>query len=326
MTAEIETLTARATIALSHWGLPAQVPELLKYRENAVFKVRLKSGEAAALRLHRPGYHSEAALRSELAFMEVLGDHGLNVPKPIATKSGALLASVAGEDTPFVDLICWVAGRQVGESGKPLVHSDAEVADIYRKIGQAMAQLHDIADRWQAPADFTRPSWDAAGLVGDQPLWGRFWDCPELAEQDREFLTDLRDRLRQRIEALPVDLDHGLIHADLVRENVLVDKGRVALIDFDDCGYGWRLFDIATALLRNRREPRYAAITASLIEGYRSQRALDEATLAHLPLFLLLRGVTYIGWAAARPELLDHEARLARYTAEVRELAREAGL
>ncbi|MBX7106922.1 MAG: homoserine kinase [Gemmataceae bacterium] len=326
MDAVIEALTGRATEALSHWNLPAQVPELLKYRENAVFKVRLESGEPAALRLHRPGYHSEAGLRSELAFMKVLGDQGLDVPKPIATKTGALLAPVAGEEMQFVDLIGWVDGRQVGESGKPLDHSDTEVAGIYRKIGEAMARLHAIADRWQAPAGFTRPSWDAAGLGGDQPLWGRFWDSPDLAKQDREFLTDLRQRLQGRMEALPPDLDYGLIHADLVRENVLVDNGRIALIDFDDCGYGWRLFDVATALLRNRREPRYPLITSSLIEGYRSHRALDEATLAHLPFFLLLRGVTYIGWAAERPELPDHEARLARYTAEVRDLAREAGL
>lgn len=326
MSAEIEDLTRRATFALSHWGLPAQVPELIKYRENAVFKVQLESGEPAALRLHRPGYHSEAALRSELAFMRVLGDRGLDVPKPIATKTGAFLAPVAGEETQFVDLIGWVAGRQVGESGKPLDHSDAEVADIYRKIGVAMARLHDVADRWQAPSDFTRPSWDRVGLVGDRPLWGRFWDCPGLVEQDQEFLSDLRGRLQECIEALPADLDYGLIHADLVRENVVVDSGRVALIDFDDCGQSWRLFDIATALLRNRREPRYASIKTALIEGYRSHRTLDEATLAHLPLFLLLRGVTYIGWAAERPELPDHEARLTRYSAEVRDLAREAGL
>ncbi len=326
MSVAIEKLTRRATDALRHWDLPAQVPELLKYRENAVFKVRLPFGEAAALRLHRPGYHSEAAMRSELAFMKLLGDHGLDVPKPIPTKTGTLLAPVAGEETQFVDLIGWVAGRQVGESGKPLEHSDTEVAGIYRKIGEAMARLHDIADAWRTPVDFMRPSWNEDGLVGDEPLWGRFWDCPGLAEQDREFLTELRDRLRLRIEALPVDLDYGLIHADLVRENVLVDDGRIALIDFDDCGHGWRLFDIATALLRNRREPRYGAIRQALIEGYRSRRVLGDATLAYLPFFLLLRGVTYIGWAAARPELPDHEDRLARYTAEVRELAREAGL
>jgi Ser/Thr protein kinase RdoA (MazF antagonist) len=187
MSAEIEDLTRRATFALSHWGLPAQVPELIKYRENAVFKVQLESGEPAALRLHRPGYHSEAALRSELAFMRVLGDRGLDVPKPIATKTGAFLAPVAGEETQFVDLIGWVAGRQVGESGKPLDHSDAEVADIYRKIGVAMARLHDVADRWQAPSDFTRPSWDRVGLVGDRPLWGRFWDCPGLSNRIKSF-------------------------------------------------------------------------------------------------------------------------------------------
>jgi Ser/Thr protein kinase RdoA (MazF antagonist) len=43
--------------------------------------------------------------------------------------------------------------------------------------------------------------------------------------------------------------------------------------------------------------------------------------LRHLPLFLLLRAVTYIGWAGARPELPDSEARLKRYVADVRQLA-----
>ena len=46
------------------------------------------------------------------------------------------------------------------------------------------------------------------------------------------------------------DLDYGLIHADSVRDNMLVDKsGKVSLIDFDASGYGFRLFDIATLLI-----------------------------------------------------------------------------
>jgi hypothetical protein len=41
----------------------------------------------------------------------------------------------------------------------------------------------------------------------------------------------------------------------------------------------------------------------------------------HLPLFLLLRSLTYIGWAGARRELPDSEERLRRYVAEARDLA-----
>lgn len=59
----IETLCRWATEAHVYWDLPEQAPELVKYRENAVFKPRLGDGGKAALRFHRPGYHSETTLR-----------------------------------------------------------------------------------------------------------------------------------------------------------------------------------------------------------------------------------------------------------------------
>jgi Ser/Thr protein kinase RdoA (MazF antagonist) len=321
MAVAIDELKCMARQALAPWALPDQQPELLKYRENAVFRVRLADGGQAALRLHRPGYHSQAALRSELLWMDDLRRRGLRVPRPLPATDGSLLVAIEGREPQFADLIGWVAGRQIGETGKPLAHSPGDLAAIYRALGEAMADVHSAADGWTKPADFHRAAWDAEGLLGDAPLWGRFWDCPALSESDRLFLCDLRPHLRERLLAAATGLDFGLIHADLVRENVLVDSRSVALIDFDDCGYGFRLFDIATALLRNRQEERYALIKSSLLQGYRSRRPLEEAALAHLPLFLLLRSLTYIGWAGERPELPDAADRMARYVRDARQLA-----
>lgn len=321
MSALHEQLKARAREALTAWDLPDQEPELLKYRENAVFKVLLNGGGKAALRLHRPGYHSEAALRSELLWMDDLRRNGLSVPQPIAAGDGVLLVRLNGAEPQFADLIGWVEGRQIGEGGKPLEHPANEIARIYHSLGAAMAMMHDISDRWTPPSDFSRPAWDGAGLLGENPLWGRFWDCAGLSVAGGAFLADLRSRLQRRLDAVGATLDYGLIHADLVRENVLVDGERVAVIDFDDCGYGFRLFDIATALLRSRRDRHYESIKASLVAGYRSQRALGDGALAHLPLFMLLRALTYIGWVGDRPDLPDAAERMARYVADVRELA-----
>lgn len=306
--------------AIRAWNLPEQEPELLKYRENAVFKVYLADGAKAALRLHRPGYHSEAALRSELEWMDELRRHGLDVPQPIAAASGQFLVDLGGESPMFADLIGWVDGRQIGETGKPLDYHEAEVGRIYRALGVAMAEMHSISDRWTPPKSFTRSAWDRDGLLGETPLWGNFWNCPGIRTEDAAFLRALRARLLSRLKAVADSLDYGLIHADLVRENVLVDGDRVALIDFDDCGYGFRLFDIATTLLRNRRERHYEIIQTSLIGGYRSRRSLRDEELKHLPLFLLLRSLTYIGWAGTRRELPDVKERLARYVADARSL------
>ena len=243
------------------------------------------------------------------------------MPQPLPAADGSLLVSIEGSKPQFADLIGWVAGTQIGETGKRLEHAPVELAAIYRAVGTAMAEVHNSADRWIAPADFHRPAWDADGLLGDAPLWGRFWDCPAMSASDRLYFSDLRPRLRERLRAVSDDLDFGLIHADLVRENVLVDGDSVALIDFDDCGYGWRLFDIATTLLRNRQEKHYELIKSSLLEGYRPRRKLEQAALAHLPLFLLLRSLTYIGWAGARPERPDATDRMVRYVRDARELA-----
>jgi Ser/Thr protein kinase RdoA (MazF antagonist) len=314
-------LLARARRALAAWGLPDQQPELLKYRENAVFKVRLGDGGKAALRLHRPGYHSEAALHSELLWMDDLRHNGLNVPQPVAALDGSLLVSLDGAEPQYADLIGWVDGRQIGEGSRPLDRPAEEIAQIYQSLGAAMARMHDVSDRWTPPPGFSRPAWDGKGLLGENPLWGRFWDCTGLSAADRSFLSGLRSRLQRRLAAVAAELDYGLIHADLVRENVLVDGERVAMIDFDDCGYGFRLFDIATALLRGRRDPHYELIEASLLAGYRALRPLSDEALSHLPLFLLLRGLTYIGWVGDRPDLPDAAERMARYVADVSELA-----
>ena len=128
-------------------------------------------GAAAALRLHRPGYHSEPALRSELQLMTALKQGGLAVPEPIATREGDFL--VEAVDGQFADLIGWVHDSQIGESGTPLERSRVEIVAIYHGVGVAMADMHGIADAWAAPEGFARSAWNAEGLLGDAPLWGR---------------------------------------------------------------------------------------------------------------------------------------------------------
>ena len=323
-------LHERACEALQHWELSGdQSPTLLKYRENAVFRVELADGTPAALRLHRPGYHSEGALLSELHWMDDLRRNGLRVPEPIPSTDGRLLVRL--EASPrfgiqHADIIGWVDGEQLGETGTPLTFGPEEISRVFTALGATMAEMHNISDRWGPPATFSRPSWDLDGLLGEKPQWGRFWVCPGLEPGEIIRLEALRTFLQDRLrDAAEQNLDYGLIHADLVRENVFIAGDGIAFIDFDDCGYGWRLFDLATTLLKNRREPLYPLIRNSLIKGYRSRRPLADSAVDLLPLFLLLRSLTYIGWVGERPEINDARERMRRYVPEALELARSLG-
>jgi Ser/Thr protein kinase RdoA (MazF antagonist) len=117
---------------------------------------------------------------------------------------------------------------------------------------------------------------------------------------------------RARLAAAgPVDM--GPIHGDLVRENVLVQDGSLALIDFDDCGPGYRLLEIATILHPNRDEPDYPALRDAVLEGYGALRPLSDAALALLPVLQFLRAASYVGWIMSRREVPGMAARERRF-------------
>ena len=173
-----------------------------------------------------------------------------------------------------------------------------------------MAHLHRISDDWQAPGDFRRCHWDIPGLLGENPVWGRFWENPLLSGQQRKPVLEARDRAHTFLQGNTAQLDYGLIHADMVRENVLISGADIKLIDFDDGGFGYRLFDVATTLLASRNEPNYAELQNALIAGYRDVRPLDTSAL---PVFLLLRAFTYVGWIISRMDEPGAEARCLRF-------------
>ena len=84
---QTKRLRLLAVEALKHWGVTGCEPELLKYRENAVYRVMAPNGRPAALRIHRYGYHSDAELRSELNWMQALQADGIDVPNIIPIKT-----------------------------------------------------------------------------------------------------------------------------------------------------------------------------------------------------------------------------------------------
>jgi len=298
-----------ARAALPRWGLRPQRIELIKYRENAVFMVETDSGERFALRIHRHAYHSDAELRSELQWLDALARHGIDVPQVMPGLDGELFASVAIEAVPEprqVDLFAWVDGRQLGSVEEGLELDAAAVRSVYRTIGALAARLHEQASAWPLPQGFSRHAWDADGLTGEEPFWGRFWELEQLSAPQRELLLRARAAVHRGLHDYEADPDnharYSMIHADLVAENLLVHAEQVRLIDFDDAGFGWHLFDLATALYFESDAPHFRSAFDALIEGYREHRELPDQQIACLPLFFAARSFTYLGWIHTRKE------------------------
>jgi len=292
---------------LEHWSLAHSYVSLAAHRENTVYRVETSQGKSFALRIRRIGYRSDREIISELDWVAMLAKEGLRVPVPVAATDGSRVVRVGKYRA---DLVTWLNGKPMGSVGEPLALTDA--ITTFRTLGRTTARLHLLSDRWALPAEFERPRWDEDALLGESPLWGRFWDCQGLKASDAILFTQFRKAARLALTHVHDSLDIGLIHADLVRENILLDpadSSAIALIDFDDGVFGYRLFEIATALGKNVDDPQYPALRAALIEGYREFRSID---ISALDLFMAIRAATYVGWSAIRKDEPGGDARADR--------------
>ncbi|WP_209599097.1 phosphotransferase [Ruegeria sp. HKCCSP351] len=299
-------------LALSLWGLENTETTLIAERENAIYRVDTPL-DRYVLRLHRRGYRTDAQLQAELAWMAWLDHAGLSVPAPVPSLAGPNLQFVSGTQ---VDILTWLDGKTLDVALLSLPLS--QQCDLFFRLGQTMAQLHDTSDHWPSAKGCDRPHWDIDGLVGKDPMWGRFWDNPGLTPDEKALFLAFRTKARDHLTRLSATLDYGLIHADLVPGNVMCSADALHLIDFDDGGFGFRVFELATALLKHRWDPGYPAFKAAMIDGYTRTRPMNTN---HFLLFLALRAATYVGWNITRADEDPTQTRNARFIAQAKELA-----
>ncbi|PWR02827.1 homoserine kinase [Meridianimarinicoccus roseus] len=315
--AALAALDAQALRAAQAWGRPTRAPRLVQRRENAVFDVTLDDGRRIALRLHRAGYHGGTGVTSELRWMESLADAGFACPWPQRTASGALTDEAAGVTASALQ---WLTAAPVGAGDALPDPRLGPPTEVLHAIGALLADLHLTSDA-VAPQDLARPDWRApAFCCPNAPIWGRFWDNPALSPADAALLCAARDVARDRLAAIPA-AQTGLIHADVLQENVLAGDGVFYLIDFDDGGTGYRVYDLATALIQHADAPALTDLRAALTEGYAAAGGpLPRAAFDDLPMFMALRALASAGWVLGR--LPPGDPRVARYADRAVRLAR----
>jgi Ser/Thr protein kinase RdoA (MazF antagonist) len=294
------------------WGFEGAAIELVAARENAVYRIE-SAGQTYALRLHRQGYRSDAELMSELDWMSEVSRNGVSVPMPLPSLAGAKLVLVDGVQ---VDVLSWLTGTTLDHMLPEM--SARRRQQTFHQLGIQMAELHRISDAWHGAAACDRPNWDRDGLVGPAPLWDRFWENPKLTVEQKKLLIAFRDNARRDLDKHDATQDFGLIHADLVSQNVMVDDDVLHLIDFDDGGFGYRLFEVATAFYPHRNSADFDTLKTSLAAGYHSIRPLN---MSGLDLFLALRAMTYVGWNIARLDEDPSGERNARHITSATQLA-----
>ena len=291
----LDALQRVAEQAVTSYALPEGVAvSMINLSENATFKVEASDGQQFALRVHRQGYHTRAAIASELAWLVALRREAIVItPRPVMGRDGELIQSVQGRN---VVLFEWEAGVE------PTIEDNLETP--FEILGEQTAHMHLHAKRWQRPHGFERFTWNFETSLGENnPHWGMWRKGLGVDVAHATLFGRTVELIGKRLDVYgKADNRFGLIHGDLRLANLLVDGGTVKVIDFDDCGFGWFMYDAATPVSFYEHEPQVPDLLEAWKTGYRRVNDLSREDENEIATFIMLRRLLLVAWIGSHSE------------------------
>lgn len=301
-----------ARAALAAYELPRDIRlRPIRTINNAVFEV-VSAGARYALRIHRPGYRAADQVRSELTFLlavaDALQETPFDVPRPTLTRERRLTVAVDGREC---DLLTWVDGRVV-KFGQGLGPRSAFL------LGEGLARLHTAAETFAPPHGFSLPRWDASTMFTEASPFRPGPMKAFLSPEARVLFRDVAERTRSVFELLDRTAgQRGIIHNDYILVNCHFRRSggwKLGILDFDDLGFGYFLYDLAPMLGNLSDYPdAYERLRRNFLDGYRSVRPLPTDLEQHLPVLMAARHAATLTWLAAKQRRGDADIPIERH-------------
>ena len=269
--------------------------ELLQISVNITYLVRNQYTNAKeyVLRIGRPGNHSVEELEAELLWIQEIRDYTpLVVATPILTPASQFVVEV-----PVAQYIYTCVMFEFLSGEVPDENNDKNVRKEFEVLGETAAYLHKQVKMWNQANSMKRFIWDYDTMIGEKSRWGRWQDAKGMTPDIEKMLSRTSTIIKRRMINYGKGRERfGLIHADLRLANLLVDGDQIKVIDFDDCGFGWYLHDMATAVSFKENKP----ITPDLIDawkaGYTKVECLTYADDVESDTFIIQRRIQLLSW------------------------------
>lgn len=234
---QIASLEEVVIAASDFLEIEVQAQRNVNHDYNSTFKLTATDGTHWALRVNINSNRSMPNLLAEIQVVESITS--VRTPKPKRNSRGLAAAEVWHEATQS-KLLCiaysWIDGSEVG---------DDPTEQALRAMGQAMANLHLETRNLRLAEGASLP-------VLDGVTWGQnellLSTNSGLTEKGRLDVAAAYARIERTVAELYANRSAQVIHADLHSWNVMWNEGDVTVFDFDDCGWGLPIQDIATAL------------------------------------------------------------------------------
>ncbi|MFW9919767.1 MAG: phosphotransferase enzyme family protein [Candidatus Thorarchaeota archaeon] len=245
--------------------------------ENRMFGFKTPTRKVV-IRVTPPGHKSVREVKAEIDWISYLRQNGAPVVEPIESNRGKLVEA-SKSDFGEIPVVCfrWAAGE--------IIRKEQFSAPLFQIWGRSVGKMHALTK-------------DYKPIIQDRIQW---FDDEYLSRNsiptDQTRVLERFDALISHFKELPHDRDsYGLIHEDVHHANLFYDGNDLTVLDFDDCQYGFFVFDIANALgfsiwekpdsMSNRQFADH--YLEHFMKGYEEENHLDESWIEHLPYALKL--------------------------------------
>lgn len=248
------------------------------------------------VRVYRHGWRTDSDVLFELDALNFISRVTINesyIAAPVIKKqvpnlnnqeteaSNYLAHFLASEGKRLVILTKWVMGNELNVD-------DSVSVCLY---GETLAKLHVDTNTFKS--DSQRAELDIKHLLTDPA------DIIKLrlsSQQESIWFSNLLLDLQESLSSLSKNENtYGFCHGDFNDINVHINNGRVSLFDFDCCGIGYRLYDLATfkwSCLTNGND---IDVWTVFLDGYLKTRTLSEEELALIDKFVMVRQIWVMG-------------------------------
>jgi Ser/Thr protein kinase RdoA (MazF antagonist) len=201
----------------------------------------------------------------ELELLTFLASRNIPVSYPIKNNDNLFISKVLhNNETRLITLFSFAEGTPINTTLE---------RNLALRFGESIARLHKTLNEYKGDYQRYRISLD---YLIDEPVEMLQEYSSKHALGDLGFFTPYAKYLYNQLQELPFnDESYGIIHGDLNPSNIHLDNNReIKIFDFDHCGYGWRIHDLAVIKLCFEK-----TTYENILDGYLSRKSLSETEI-----------------------------------------------
>lgn len=250
--------------------------------ENATYVVYSDDKPLYTIRISRSDYRTMSQLESEIAWLNIIKNTDIPAIIPVDIM-GRYVNYIDGY---FVTLFEYIDGEM----------PEYNDINVMYECGRLAALLHNSVK----PDYIDRPVWSIDNMTGENGLWGNWRLNSELTEDDIILIDNIIEESKLKINDYKTN-KYGLIHIDLRMTN-LIKSDKFYAIDFDDCGFGYYIQDLAAALSFMETSDNIDELKSVWYKGYEEISFLTDEDKAMADTFIFLRRIQLLAWITSHCE------------------------